>query len=93
MSELKNLMEGGKKKSSRGRSKTRSTSTKTKSKSKSRSTSRSKKSKGKKKMRGGALINKMIDSAVVGIHKIVGKTVDGFNDYLKQLDKNFDKSV
>ena len=95
MSELKNLMEGGKKKSSRGRSKTRSSSTKTKSKSKSRSTSRSKKSKskGKRSMRGGGLIPKMSDSAVVGIQKIVGKTVDGINDYLKQLDKNFDKSV
>lgn len=52
----------------------------------------SKKSKSKK-MKGGALINKMNDSAVVGIQKIVGKTVDGINDYLKSLDRNFDKSV
>ena len=89
MSELKNIVEGGKKKSSRGRSKTRSSSTK--SKSKSRSTSRSKK--GKKTMRGGGLIPKMSDSAVTGIQKIVDKTVDGINDYLKSLDKNFDKSV
>ncbi len=178
MSELKNIVEGGKKKSSRGRSKTRSSSTKTKSKSKSRSSSKSKKSshrrrkmhggqessgatalppqfydpraplasypanngfgantaygpaspldigkgllapyntnlngnqasmekvggkkkvkktkKSKKSMRGGGLIPYMRDTAVVGIQKIVGQTVDGINDYLKQLDKNFDKSV
>ncbi len=166
MTELKNLVEGGKKKSSRGRSKTRSSSTKTKSKS--RSSSKSKKSSqrrrkmhggqesggatalpphfydprapvasysanngfgastaygpaspldvgkgllapyntnlngnqssmekvgGKKIMRGGNLIPKMRDGAVVNIQKIVGQTVDGINDYLKQLDRNFDKSV
>ncbi len=176
MSEIKNIVEGGKKKSSRGRSKTRLSSTK--SKSKSRSSSKSKKSshrrrkmhggeeswgatglppswfnarapvpsysadsgfgartaygpaspldigkgllapyntningnqasmekvggkkkvkktkKSKKSMRGGGLIPYMRDSAVVGIQKIVGNTVDGINDYLKSLDKNFDKSV
>lgn len=169
MTELKNLIEGGKKKSSRGRSKSR-TSSKSRSSSKSKKVSSKKRSssrrkmrggqessgatplppsyfdprapvasypanngfgastaygpaspldigkgllapyntnlngnqtsmekvggkKGKKSMRGGGLIPKMNDSAVVGIQKIVGKTVDGINDYLKSLDRNFDKSV
>ena len=79
---------GGKKRTSRSRSSSRSRTTKGKKKT------TKKRSSSKRKMKGGfARVPKMSDSAVTGVQKVVGGTVDTLNSFMKNLETKFNQSV